>query len=849
MGARVVESRHTNRWRFACKEMHAYFSSEPGTSPGKLSEGLRAGMENQHSTHSGKWDRNSLVAAMLEIKLSMTGHALDKVKYDTLTMWDRICGGAANVAITDKDHTGTGPAGYRVPTNRVYDPEFATYDTGNVPITDFSPLVAFGSLETLRSMRMPTLNACPKGLAPEDGLTYQYCENNQQYLVDDMLTRASYAPFSLQRDIWCNPHQSLSVEQAVGNPEYFEEALYDTSIKDRFSINDLVVSGGQRNEENIEDKTWVKRSLRSWVYVTSSADINIRAGMYRLSDIALFREQSCDELPNVQCSNATSFVDVDHALPDEAISPTIREIWKLQDFFTRTILTNKIERINAQMALVDGIGSASEWINGRDALPKYRCNSALARYIGTECEHSPFQSPSRAQCTTSDLLLLSRPTVYGTKHWFSRLARTPSPSPPPPPPNPRPPPKPPSPHTPPAPPKSYSQAEVMLAIRQAEERVCTSVYYLSQTTRCERFAIELTQRWLMEFTSPPTVPPGNLLGPSPPPISPPLPSMPTGFNPLPVYAATLSTFRLPVALPGGVALDTFGFYTDDLDALRTTLANTSMATRACTASAPIGCISGALVAQCLNGGRRCVDETANTASPWVDVHFKLSGGSYLWGLKLLLPRNTQLAERSIGPKKIEVFGARDEPLDCAEGNDPIVGVPKDWVLIVVCHAPTATDVQLHALAKAYRIRLTLTGASRQIWLNGIVPFERPLTAAGVQTAPSPPPPNPSAPPAGVDLPYPPPPPTATSPCDFLTNVWISSTVSLRRIHEPCGMDRQECCLHKKEHEAEGADAFELDDAGCCTIVYLDGGLELLAVSVSTDVTRHGAWLSTSGTGT
>lgn len=35
--------------------------------------------------------------------------------------------------------------------------------------------------------------------------------------------------------------------------------------------------------------------------------------------------------------------------------------------------------------------------------------------------------------------------------------------------------------------------------RRAEERMCTSVYYLSQATRCERLAIELTSRWLVRY--------------------------------------------------------------------------------------------------------------------------------------------------------------------------------------------------------------------------------------------------------------------------------------------------------------------------------------------------------------
>jgi len=841
LGARVIESRHTGRWRFACKEMHSFFAGY--TSPGRQSEGWKAGMETQDATHSGKWDRNPLVAAMLEIKLSMTGHALDTINFDTIGMYDRLCGGAANVAVTDKDHTGAGPAGYRVPTNKEYDANFDTYGDGGVPLTDFAPVVAYGSLEMLRSMRSSLFNQCPEGLYDADAIAHQYCNNDQQYLANEMLRRAEYSPFLLQRDLWCDPHKAVTVEQSVGNPEYFDEDVYDTEVKDRFRINNLEVKARQRGEENIADTAWVKRSLRGWVFVTSSADRQFRSGMYRLLDLPVFREQSCATLPSVQCSRGIAFTEIEVALPAGA-SDYQKEIWLQQNFYHRTVRSDAIVRINPTLPLVDGLGSAAQWLNGREALPKYRCSQMFNAFTGSDpCEHTPYQSPARAQCSPSDLVLQSQPTVYGAKHWLPRLAPVPSPSPPPPPPNPNPPPAPPAPKPPPSPPHIYHQSVVMAAIRQAEERVCTSVYYLSQTTRCERLALELTQRWLMEFTTPPMLPPVSSISPSPPPLAPPSPAIPSGFAYVASYGTLLSTFRLPIALPAGGEMDTFGYYTSDLAAVKTALATSDPALRACVPGAPLGCQSGTFQSGCLHGGRRCVDDATNAENPWVEIEFKLTAKSYLWGIKVSLPHNEQLAERFVGTKRIEVWGIRDEPLPCAEGNDEIVGVPENYELTIVCHPPTATDSQLYSMSGAYRVRITLTGTFRQVWLNNIQAVERPLAEVpGVRTAPSPPPPLPDHPPAAPDTSLATPPPAA---CTFYANTWIGAAVEHRLEHEPCGQTNDQCCAHMHE---SGAAAYQIDDAGCCDLVYLNTGVVLTDVVVAVDTGRHGAFAARSGTG-
>ena len=854
LGARVVESKHTGRWRFACHEMHDYFATT--TSPGRDSQAYKSNREAQHSTHSGRWDRNPLVAAMLEIKLSMTGHPLDQGHYDTMELYDRICGGAPNRVFNEDDHTGAGPAGYRVPVNEKWDPSGATYEDGGVPITDFAPIVAYGSLETLRSMRLTQLGDCPAGLAPEDALVFQYCANQQTYLAGEMSHRSNYAPFALQRDVWCNPHEEVTIEQTAGEPEYFTDDLLDTELKSRFSLDNLVVKALQRGEENIADKGWVKRNLRSWVYVTSSADRDIRAGMYRLIDLALFRDQSCASLPNVQCSNSFAMEEVP-VQPAFSLSTFYAQIWKEQTWTSRQVRVNSDVRINTASALVDGIGAATEWRNGRQAVVLFRCSNMVAGFLGSDpCTFGMPYGSSGSQCYAGTNYMTSRPTAYGPKHWLSRLVPRPSPSPPPPPPQPSPPfvdfPSPP-----PNPPVHYSQSDVMAFIRRAEERVCTSVYFLSQTTRCERFALDLTQRWSMEFISPPSPPPLSGTSPSPPPSPPPSPSLPSGFSYVPSTGAYLSTFRLPVQLPVGTPLDNVGFYTADLAALQSTLATTSVDQRACVPGAPLTCASGSLESQCLNGRRRCQTPEINAEDPSVEILFTLTKGFYLWGLEVTLPRNTQLSEKFVGPKKIEVFGNRDEPLPCGEGNNEVVGIPSDYRVVIVCHPALATAGDIHALASAYRVKLTLPGTFRQVWLDGFRAMERPLSEATNKPAPSPPPPRPSRPPQ-------PPPeviifdvgsgtngtleeptaPTGNATCAFHPSTWVSAEDILETKHEPCGLTKEDCC--DKKHEL-AADAFHIDDAGCCNLLFFAGGKQLENVTV-TVYSRSGSGGLNSGVG-
>ena len=198
----------------------------------------------------------------------------------------------------------------------------------------------------------------------------------------------------------------------------------------------------------------------------------------------------------------------------------------------------------------------------------------------------------------------------------------------------------------------------------------------------------------------------------------------------------------------------------------------------------------------------------------------------------------------MGTKRLEIYGARNTPIPCFEGDAPVTATPTEYYVDVVCAAPTATDDDLRALATVWRARLTLTGEYRQVWLafeSPVQVIERPLSAAEVEVLALPP--SPMQPP-------PPPRPLGFIPnnCNnFATRSYLETGV-LRRESEPCVSSSvqeaaQACCDARYDR---GARAWEIDDAGCCTLLWVDPFLPFPPFVVDAD--RWGHWSGASGTG-
>ena len=851
LGARVIESKHTGRWRFACLELFKFLKDF--TSPGTASQAYKTGREEQSVDHTGQWDRNAFLYAMLEVELSM-GIGRDSSRLDgdhdvfgtftPLEMYDEMCG----YGNADAD----GPAGWRV-AYKTYSRSFyetlghsmldhrtqGLQHTANWPhqtsdetifatdLASFAPIVSYGSLEALQSMRMSYMHGCYRDFAPEDPEVGLVCQMRQYSFHRALRHRAAHSPFAMQRDVWCNPDAQLSVESTVGNPLMHSMNLYDTPIKNVFYVNYYRVAGIERGEEYI-DGTYKQYNLMSWVFVTSSGDENFRAGMYRLRDLPVFRSTPCGQIPRVQCN-------LRHWFGRRGITD---EVGRARAFFyAPQNYHGAIKYLNPYASIVDEVGSSSHtFVTGREGIVLHRCSAAVQSALGyDQCNRNPYAFDGG--CYSGHLTLGSDPTMYSTNYFYDRLGHAPSPPRPPPPPPPPPPHIPPNADVPPSPPRRYDVDEMKTILRKAEERICTSVYYLSQATRCERLAVELTERFLVDWMPPPSPIPAPPLDPHPPP-PPPSPFMPDGIKALSLERVALSTMRMPELRMGNADTED-GYYTFN-PFLHHVIGAHERGRRACVSkTAPLGCITGLYQERCLNGERRCGTENENALDPTLDAYFRPEPGFYLWGVRLSLPQRPELAELVVGTKTLELFGPGATPIPCQEGAAKVVGVPHSRDLDVICAAPTATDEDIRRLATVERFRLTLTGEYRQIWLAAVYPIVRRLEAAEVEKG-SPPPPNltPAAPPA------PEAPPEAL--CDFRPRQHVINRASLlergvKITHEPCGLDRAQCCAHADEN---GAQAFDIDDAGCRDLLYYN-----TTAPATHNAQETGRWSGEAGFGT
>ena len=749
---------------------------------------------------------------MLEIKLSLDKDSLADVPYSTLTLFDTICGG--------------GVGGHRVPTDA--GPHATYLFKPGFEIDTFAPIVMYGSLESVRSVYMATMDDCARTFAPEDMSRHVYCTmqdargSRMSYLRLENQQRSNLAPFRMQRDRLCSADWQISIEDLLAKPPQFSGPLYDTPQNDPAAVNQWIVPAWARGEEVINLRT-MQLSLRSFVYITSSSDPSIRPGMHRLIDLPVFGNENCNLLPGVNCGGPGTYIP-----------------------------------INQGPALLAAYESTTNYVPGRKIVSTIRCSQLVSDFTGQSCNRVPYVN-SGSSCFAGDLLLLSEPKLYSSRVWLASLV-APLPSPPPLSPSPPPPnPAPPTPRNPPLPPYVQSQKELMEYVRSVEEQACTSVYYLTTSTRCERLAVALTRSVLYDPYLPPLPPPAQPVTLSPPPpFSPPFPSKPPSITETPVASSRLSSVRIPLSthtLASGQRDLLFddGYYIaqSDVASLKSTLAIADQRRLVrCTswqASAPLPCATPALESNCMSSIRHCGTLEENSYRPSMQLMFSgtpASRGNRLWGFEIELPQNEELASlffkstENVGGQgyEVKVLQSDGSPVPCQSSTAQVLSsiggsVPSNRMVQHVCAAGDSSDQDIYALGEALRLEITLSGQYRQLWIRSVMVMEVALASAQLPPRPPRPPPLPQLPPT--------PPKQPPHTCYFLSHVFFVSKSIV--VKEPCGMTQQQCCDAAHAYQQGAVNAYEMDDAGCCLLI---AGL----FQTVRDTTRWGYLTPMSGTG-
>jgi hypothetical protein len=784
LGARVVQSRHTGRWRYACGGLVKLFSDVELRASGSASAARAAGDPHQgDASYSSVFDRNIMLAAMAEIYVSMSQNAHQKPPFHALALFSSICGATIG--------------GYRVPVKERDDHVYQFW--AGYELDRFAPLVGFGSLETLRSPLMYSLTSCRPGFAPEDLAHQLFCRGGDFAL--DASDRQLFSAANYQRRA-CSPRVELSIEDVLARPPEFEDALFDTSRRSKLFIDDLVVPAEERGEERI-DLDYALRTLRGKVYVTSSSDPAVPPGVYSLIDLAAFLDVPCSLLPMADCGAPGG-----------------------QAFF--------INRAESYMQLASS--AAAIYQTGRRFVRRTRCSTTITEAFGSsQCITSPYAGIEN--CYQGSLVLISKPVIYASSTWASLLgAPPPSPPPPPLPPSPDSP-QPPQPPPPPSPPVRVTTAQALLLAREAEEAACTSVFYLSTGARCSRLAAALAQTVVYTKTAPPVPPPDTpMIEPPSPPPPPPLPSLPVGIA-VASGVASLSTVRVPAISNFTTdALLEDGFYISQsgFDAALNAMRRSPSAV-ACNAGDALACVSASDASSCIPGTASCNSDLL--AAPSVSVVLTSpprKRGARFFGLELALPRTAELADLLFSSAEgaggvgytVELLDTNSAPVACDSlEQQTFAAAPEDRRIVHVCAGNP--EVANAGLLDVARVRLVLTGGFRQIWLRGIQVLE----IAHSADFPPRPPPLPALPPA--------PPASPAASCAFTPQgvpagaVWLSGA--------PCGLTRSQCCVHARK--TPGATAFELSDSGCCQALSVAPGS-----AVATDTSRLGFLGVDSGVG-
>ena len=386
LGKRILQAQHTGIWRMACRTLVDFFDDPANAGRGSKAEGEIGNPDWTHREHTGAYDRNLLLYVTIEAAIALE---IDDARFSVAGTWERLC-----------DH-----GNYLVPTTPdYYDTYSADEDADQeTKVETFLPIVAYGSLELLRSSVWAGagIDRISKDLFPEDLVRHVRRTNPQTpWLKWEAGDRYEYAPASMHAR-YCNAEIDLEINDCLGNPDAPSDFLWDIFKDERIvkGAEDPGISSANRDaiaemlrttareytklqnglgdtgttedpgpwmyakathfDAEVISNKYKKLNLNSHVYVTSSTDPSIPPGIHRLLDLNVFRRvDTCRDVPYAVCRTPQwgqkLTVTAPHCNPLATGASMVNDVTTAAGTVANTLL-NVFPQFGRRMSIVDAI--------------------------------------------------------------------------------------------------------------------------------------------------------------------------------------------------------------------------------------------------------------------------------------------------------------------------------------------------------------------------------------------------------------------------------------------------------------------------------------------------------------
>jgi len=327
-----VQARFTGMFRFSCKAFKNFMSI-----PDRAAAGTQAAEGSERpEDYTAAWDRNWLIMAAALYSESLFKETGLYVHANVFDFWHGNC-------VAPNLERSALPTATWSRDREVYGIKDALQN--EVPLTDYGPLRAFGSLRQLRD----TVNSgLTKEAFPEDYTNHhaELCTGFQhcKHFRNDLDAKPQRSALALFRDRICNPTYKYGLEDALGDPPYVtaRDKITDASNRRKKSYNMYVPNsdlgpvdtktryhkgcglGVDANGcDKIRSPNFEESSLWQWVYVTSSDDGSVNPGWHRLLHLPIFPDRACDANSKQVCNshandmNQNENYDLDVAVAEE----------------------------------------------------------------------------------------------------------------------------------------------------------------------------------------------------------------------------------------------------------------------------------------------------------------------------------------------------------------------------------------------------------------------------------------------------------------------------------------------------------------------------------------------------